>query len=49
MDYTFIKNFVDFFFYPLQTMEIESELYIVIYAVVIVLAVWSFLRRLLPW
>lgn len=44
--YEFLEAFVDFFFFPLYSMSLENNLYVVIYAVIIFLAVWSFVRRL---
>lgn len=44
--YIFLRAFIDFFFFPLKAMTIDNNLYVVIYVVVIVLAVYGFVRRL---
>lgn len=45
--YEFLRAFMDFFFFPLKAMSLDNNLYVIIYAVIIVLAVWSFVRRIL--
>lgn len=45
--YDFLRAFMDLFFYPLKAMSLDNNCYVVIYAVILVLAVWSFLRRVL--
>ncbi len=44
--YIFLRAFIDFFFFPLKAMTIDNDLYVVLYVVVIVLAVYGFVRRL---
>ncbi len=45
--YLFLRAFIDFFFFPLYAMELSNYVYTVIYAVIITLAVWAFVRRIL--
>lgn len=44
--YEFLRAFLDLFFAPLQAMELDNNLYVVIYAVVITLVIWGFVRRM---
>lgn len=44
--YEFLRAFIDLFFAPLQAMNLDNYVYVVIYAVIITLAVWGFLRRI---
>lgn len=45
--YDFLRVFIDLFFYPLYSMSLDIDCYVLIYTVIIVLAVWSFVRRVL--
>lgn len=45
--YDFLRAFVDLFFAPLYAMELDNNVYVVIYVVVITLAVTEFVRRIL--
>lgn len=45
--YDFLRAFIDFFFAPLYAMSLDSDIYVVIYVVVIVLAIYEFVRRIL--
>lgn len=45
--YEFLRAFIDLFFAPLKLMSLEHDVYVVIYVVVITLAVWGFVRRLI--
>lgn len=43
--YEFLEAFWDFFFSPLYSMDLENDLYVLIYLVLICYAVWWFVRR----
>ena len=45
--FDFLNVFSDFFFMPLKSFDVNSNIYVLIYTVLITLAVWSFLRRIL--
>lgn len=44
--YEFLDAFFTLFFSPLYAMSLDNNLYVVLYVVILVLAVWSFIRRL---
>lgn len=43
--YEFLEAFWDFFFSPLYSMDLDNDLYVLIYLVLICYAVWWFVRR----
>ena len=45
--YDFLRAFIDLFLAPLYAFSLDNNVYVVIYAVIITLAVWSFVRRVL--
>lgn len=45
--YDFLRAFFDLFFAPLYAMTLDNDIYVLIYAVILVMAVWSVLRRIL--
>ena len=45
--YEFLRVFIDLFLAPLYAMNIDNYVYTVIYAVIVTLVVWQFLRRIL--
>lgn len=47
IDFEFLNAFWDLFFYPLYQFSFDEPIYMVIYAVVVTLVVWAFVRRLL--
>ena len=43
--YEFLEAFWDLFFSPLYSMDLENDLYVLIYLVLICYAVWWIVRR----
>lgn len=45
--YRFMTLFIEFFFYPLKSFDIDNALYSLVYVVVICLAVFVFVKGVL--
>lgn len=45
--YDFLRAFIDLFLAPLYAMSLDNNIYVVIYLVIITLAIWGFVRRIL--
>lgn len=43
----YLNDFWDFFFYPFLHFDVENELFVLIYTVLVALVVFSFVRKVL--